>query len=146
MARQLLEREEFRAEERTGEALRRVLPYERIIGFIGGAAFVLAFALSVVSGFVAPNNPGVTSALVIMGLVISLLNISTKEVIPILVASVALIVGGTVDVFTPLNTLIAGFGSAMNNMVAYFATFMIPVAVVTAIRAVFKIARPGEQM
>ncbi|MBI4303795.1 MAG: hypothetical protein HY665_05610 [Chloroflexi bacterium] len=135
--------------ERMGEQLApekgaKVSTYKRTMGIIGATAFASAFILSVVSGFVAPNNPGVILSLVVLGLVVSLLNIAAKEVTPILIASVALIVGANANVFSPLNTLVSGMGTSFNSIITYFATFMIPVAVITAIRAVIALARPGE--
>ncbi|MBI4288629.1 MAG: hypothetical protein HY671_09410 [Chloroflexi bacterium] len=146
MARQVLERAEERVEERLAEVERKVSPYQRVAGIVGAAAFAGAFVMSIVSGFVAANNAGVTLTLVMLGLIVSALNISAREVTPILVASIGLIVGATANVFTPLNTLVVGLGTSINSVVAYFATFMIPVAVITAIRAVLRLARPGERL
>lgn len=143
MARQVLERAEERA---VPEAVPVVSRYQRIVGIVGAAAFAVAFVLSIVSGIVAPNNAGVISGLVVLGLIVSALNITAREVTPILVAAIGLIVGANANVFAPLNNLIAGLGTSINGVVTYFATFMIPVAIVSAIRAVFKLAMPGERL
>src|SRR3972149_10281846 len=113
------------------------------VGYIGGLAFVAGVILAVVAGITARNNENVILALVIIGIVVALLNITAKEIVPILVAAVALILaqaGGLVA----LDRVADGLGRSLQEMVQYFATFMTPVAVISAGRGVVALARPGD--
>ena len=149
MASEIIERIEEKLEKlrppKKEEERKKKSPWEVTLGIIGAVAFFGALALSVVGGFVAAGNPAIILSLIVLGLIVSLLNISTREGTPVLVAAIALIVGAAAGVFTPLDTLVGGLGTSVNNVIIYFATFMIPVAIVTAIRMVIRLARPGEK-
>lgn len=122
---------------------RKASTSRRIAGIVGGLAFVVGIILAIVGGAAARDNGGIVLALVIVGIIVALLNITGREVVPVLVAAVALIVAGSLDAFAPLDNLVDGFGRVLDGIVAYFATFMVPVAVITAVRAVIALARPG---
>jgi len=117
---------------------------KRAAGIIGGLAFAAGFIVAIVSGIVERESGGIVLTLVILGLVVSLLNITAKEVVPVMVAAIALIVAGGIGIFTPLNNIVGGFGSSLNGIVNYLAVFMVPVAVISAIRAVIVLGRPGD--
>ncbi len=109
----------------------------RLIGFL---AFILGFIIAIVAGLIAPENTAVVAILIILGLIIGFLNISARETLLFLVATVALIVVG--GVFSPLTVL--SIGKYLNQILSYVATLMAPAAVVVAIKALWAIARPGE--
>jgi hypothetical protein len=116
---------------------------KRIAGIVGGLAFLVCFILAIIGGIIARDSGGITLALIIVGLLVAVLNITGKEVMPVMVAAIALIVAGATNVFTPLNDLLKGLGDAFNGIVGYMAVFMVPVAIISAVRAVFALARPG---
>ena len=114
----------------------------RILGYIGLAAFCVGVVLAIVYGIVSRDNAGVTLTLVIVGIIVGFLNITRREVVLLLVATVALIVVGKTG-FTPLNDLVSGLGNSLNGIVSYLAIFMAPAAVISAFRAMWAVARPG---
>jgi hypothetical protein len=122
---------------------------KKLAGTIGLLAFFVGIILAIVGGIGYHDNSGITLTLVIVGILVGVLNITGKEVLPLLIAAIALIVvgttglGGDKGVFGALNDLGGEAGTKINDMVAYLATFMAPAAVISAIRAVWAIARPG---
>ncbi|MBM3156298.1 MAG: hypothetical protein FJ004_03320 [Chloroflexi bacterium] len=121
---------------------------KRMFGYIGLLAFLGGIILAIVGGAVSADNGGIVLALVIMGILVGVLNVTAKEVLPLLIAAIALIVvggvGGGEGGFGPLDDLGGEAGTKINQMVAYLATFMAPAAVISAFRAVLALARPGD--
>ena len=117
---------------------------KRVAGIVGGLAFVVGFILALVGGIAARDNGGIILALVIVGIIVAGLNITAKEVTPVMVAAIALIVAGGANIFAPLDSLVAGLGKTFNGIVNYLAIFMVPVAIISAVRAVIALTRPGD--
>jgi hypothetical protein len=107
---------------------------------IGFWAFIIGLILAIVGGLVAPSNDAIIVILVILGLLVGLLNITGKEIMLFLVATVALIVAG--GAFAPLNA--GNLGAKLDDMVRLIATFMAPAAVVASIKALWAVGKPGE--
>ncbi len=61
---------------------------------IGFWAFIIGLILCVVAGFAWANNNGVVIALLVLGLIIGFLNVTAKETMLFLVATIALMVAG----------------------------------------------------
>lgn len=123
----------------------------RVAGFIGFAAFLVGLLLAIIGGatvqitFGAAETSGaIVLVLVILGILVGVLNISGKEVIPLLIAAIALIVVGNTTAFLPLDDLGGHAGTRINAIVALLAAFMAPAAVISAFRAILAVARPGE--
>lgn len=114
----------------------------KILPTIGFLAFLVALVLGIIGGIAAPDNGGIILILIIMGVLVGLLNITEKEVMPLLLAAVALIVVGGAT-FEPLNKVVANLGTWLDHIVNYFAIFMAPAAVINAIKTLFAVARPG---
>ena len=117
-----------------------------VAGMIGFWAFILGLVIAVVVGIMAAlgmAGAGLMSAvivvLIILGLIIGFLNITAKEILLFLVATIALIVVG--GVFAPLNVL--AIGNMLDNILALIATLMAPAAIVAAIKALWAVGRPG---
>lgn len=115
----------------------------KLLGMIGFIAFIVALLLGLVGGIVAPGNGVIILILVIMGIIVGFLNITQKEMLPLLVAAIALIVVGTAG-FGALDNILKPLGTWLNGIVNYFAIFMAPAAVINAIKIMFGVARPGE--
>ena len=117
---------------------------------LGMLAFIAGMIICFVGGWVR-DNAGLALALVIMGIIVGLLNITGKEVLPFLVAAIALVVvgyGASAE-HGPFNALmnassLEGFARVLNSIVGYLAVFMIPAAVINAVRAVWSLAQPGD--
>jgi len=116
---------------------------KKLFGYIGLLAFFVGIILAIVGGIGYHDNSGITLTLVIVGILVGLLNITGKEVLPLLIAAIALIVVGLTQGFLPLDDLGGEAGTKINAIVAYLATFMAPAAVISAFRAIWAVARPN---
>ena len=116
---------------------------KRIVGYIGLLAFLVGIILAIVGGIGYHDNSGIVLTLVIMGILVGVLNVTGKEVLPLLIAAIALIVVGS-STFEPLNDLGGEAGDKLDAIVKYLATFMAPAAVFSAFRAIWAVARPGD--
>jgi hypothetical protein len=116
-----------------------------ILGIIGFWAFILGLVIAVVFGIMAALGmalgamPAIIIVLIILGLVVGFLNITAKEILLFLVATIALIVVG--GVFAPLN--IFAIGNILDGILALVATLMAPAAVVAAIKVLWAVGKPG---
>ena len=107
---------------------------------IGFWAFIIGLIIAIIGGLISAQNTAVVVVLIILGLIIGLLNITGKEIMLFLVATIALIVTGRV--FTPLTVL--NIGKYLDQILSYVATLMAPAAVVASIRALWAIGKPGD--
>ena len=113
----------------------------RALGIIGFLVFVAGLLLALVAGIVAPANGTIILVLVVLGIIVGAVNIITREMLALLVATVALIVVGTTG-FDPLNELIGGLGTTINEVVYYLARLMAPAAVIAAVRTLVRVGFP----
>ena len=111
-----------------------------ILSMIGFWAFIIGLALAVVAGILWPQNQIVIIVLIILGLIIGFLNITAKEILLFLAATIALIVVG--NVFAPLKTLM--IGAILGSILSYVATLMAPAAIVAAVKALWAVGKPGD--
>ncbi|MEK6941600.1 MAG: hypothetical protein AABW85_01980, partial [archaeon] len=86
------------------------------------------------------NGRIILLALVVLGLVVGVLNISDKEVGKFLVASIALILVGSANL-TAANTVVFGLGTIMQTIVVNLARFVAPAALVVALKSIFSMAK-----
>ena len=112
-------------------------------GTTGAIAFFAGFLLALVGGVFWPDMGWVILVLVIMGIIVGLLNITATEAMPFLVAAIALVVAGTTG-FRPLDSVIPNLGTMLDNVANYIANLMVPAAIISAVRLVFRLAKPGE--
>ena len=118
--------------------------YTRPLSIVGAIAFITGYILAVIAGIWWPESGNLIATLVILGLVVGFLNITSKEITSYLIAAIALVLIGSTQVFTPLNLVADGLGEDVNLIVRMTAIFTAPAAVVQAIRAGMILARPGE--
>ena len=111
-----------------------------VLSTIGFWAFIVGLVVAVIAGIVMPQNMIIIIILIVLGLVVGFLNITAKEIMLFLVATIALIVVG--NVFAPLKTL--SIGEILGNILSYVATLMAPAAIVAAIKALWSVGKPGE--
>ncbi|MBI4045035.1 MAG: hypothetical protein HY392_04980 [Candidatus Diapherotrites archaeon] len=111
---------------------------------IGGYAFlagaILAVIAAVFGSVVAAWTPMIALLLVILGLVVGFMNVTEKEVDRFLIAAIALLAAGTVNLGT-IDLLIPPLGTIMQAVVRYVAIFVAPAALVVALKSVMDIAR-----
>lgn len=80
--------------------------------------------------------------MVILGILIGLVSITAKEATPFLIATIALIVTGTMmDPFIAINKVAAPLGYMASWIVTFIAAFAAPAAVLISIKAVYAMAR-----
>lgn len=117
---------------------------QRLLSIAALVAFIAAYAIAVIAGIWWPDHSGLIATLVLLGLIVGLLNITGREIIPYLVAAIALVLVGNFEAFESLNLAVSGLGDKVNDIVAMLAIFTAPAAVVQAIKAGIVLARPGN--
>jgi hypothetical protein len=116
----------------------------RLLSVAAAISFVVGYILAIVGGHSWPNNTGIIAALAIMGVFIGFMNITAREIMPYLIASIALVLIGATGIFLPLNKAMAGLGTDLNDIVGFLAIFTAPAATIVAVRAGISLAAPGD--
>ncbi|MCD6557942.1 MAG: hypothetical protein J7K31_02810 [Candidatus Aenigmarchaeota archaeon] len=98
----------------------------------GSYAFLLGVLIAIVTAFVTAT--WVPALLVLLGLIVGFLNISDKEVNLFLIATVALIVAGSVS--TSVGAIWAPLETILQNIMILVA----PAAIVVALKAIYSLA------
>ncbi len=101
---------------------------------IGWWAFVVGLVLAVIFGFT--DSQSWNGLLVVLGLVVGFLNITEKEVVTFLVASIALMSAGSANL-----SILGGLGSMFSSVLESVVVFVAPAAVVAAVKAVYGTAK-----
>ena len=103
----------------------------------GSIAFIIGLIIAVVAGFW-PLNPWMTSVLIVLGLIVGFLNVTGKETNSFLFATLVLTVMASMG-----GQLLAGIqyvGPMLQNMFSAMMLFIIPSAVVVALKAIWALA------
>ncbi len=79
--------------------------------------------------------------MLILGLIIGLTSITTKEVMPFLIATIALIVAASANVWEPLGQIHALLAFLATGILSYIVAFAAPAAVIIAIKEVLTLAK-----
>jgi hypothetical protein len=80
--------------------------------------------------------------MLILGIIVGLVSITTKEVIPFLIASIALMVTRVgLDVWEPLSTIHDLLYYWAKGILDYIVAFVAPAAVVISIRSIWALAQ-----
>lgn len=102
---------------------------------LGSWAFIIGVILAILAGLVPTmQTPTVTWVLVILGLVVGFMNITERETVEFLVASVALLIAGSAGSLPALGFVIL---AVLENIVAFVA----PAALVVALKAIYSLAQ-----
>jgi hypothetical protein len=125
------------------------MEWEKIAQWAFTLFFILAVGMGLVVGYMAYNadpnysntNAYVMLIMLVLGVLIGLVSITTKEVMPFLIATVALLVAASANVWFPLRTIHELLYEWANAIMDYIVAFAAPAAVINAIRAVFAMAR-----
>ena len=111
---------------------------------IGGYAFlagaILAVIAAVFGSMVAAWTPMIALLLVILGLIVGFMNVSDKEVDRFLIAAIALLAAGTVNLGV-IDLFISPLGTILQSIVRYVAVFVAPAALIVALKSIMDIAR-----
>lgn len=116
----------------------------------GPYVFLLGFVIALIVGIAGQNlseasKTSVLGILALLGLVVGLVNVADKEVIPFLIAVVALLqVGTALSALQTLPVLVdTNLVAIVTEIVAAIVTFMTPAALVVALVTIYKLA--GEK-
>lgn len=90
---------------------------------------------------VADANGYVVLIMLILGIIIGLTSITTKEVTPFLIATIALLVAFSADVWEPLSRIHELLFYWATAILSYIVAFAAPAAVIIAIKSVFAMAK-----
>ena len=105
---------------------------------IGEIAFLAGFLLAVIAGLAAPyitEQTYIVIALYILGLIVGLLNIKKAEYTPFLVAVLAILASTNIR-FGAYGIV----GQYVDTILSYVAAFVIPAAIVVALKAIWDLA------
>ena len=107
----------------------------------GRIAFIAGLIISVVAGFLNIGGIGIL-ILVVLGVVVGFLNVTGAEVSRFLLATVALMLVGTVVNTAITNANVAeDLGSMINNILSTFTAFIAGAALIVALKEVFTITK-----
>ena len=91
---------------------------------------------------VADINGYVMLIMLILGIIVGLVSVTTKEVTPFLIAAIALIVTGTgISVWSPLRQVHELLYYWATAILTYFVAFAAPAAVIIAAKSIWAIAK-----
>lgn len=107
--------------------LHRLAHYSFFVGLI--IAIIAGFFRNVVSPEV------LITTLVILGTLVGLFNLTAKETTPFLVATIALMLAGIVNL-----GLIPGVGLYLRSILSNIVVFVVPGAIIVGMKAVWKLA------
>ena len=128
---------------------------EKVARWAFVAFVIIAIVMGLVVGYMANSanahlldsnvtnaNTYVTLVLLILGIVVGLISITTKEVTPFLMATIALIVASMSNVWSPLqNGTLDLLYYWAKEILSYIVAFTAPAAVIIAIKSVFAMER-----
>jgi hypothetical protein len=114
-------------------------------------AYILVVVIAVVmglvvgymawSGSVGDVDGWIMLIMLILGLIIGLLSITTKEVTPFLIATIALVVAASANVWAPLQSIHALLYDFAVYILKYIVAFAAPAAVVVALKSVLNMIK-----
>ena len=109
---------------------------------MGEYAYLVGLLVAVLAGVATAAGVGGSAVswagllVVILGIVVGLMNVDEKETMTFLVATIALVVAGSGQVFTALPAV----GTYLDQIVGFIALFAAPAAILTSVKAVHEVA------
>lgn len=101
---------------------------------VGKWAFIVGLIISIIAGIVSIGTSGL-AWLVVLGIIVGLINVTSKEVTGFLIATIALMMVGSVGLNLP------AVGSFVTSIVTAFTSFVAGAAFIVAIKEVFGITK-----
>ena len=102
-------------------------------------AFLFGLLVAIVAGLFRNlfiNRPEVlVTTLVALGLLVGLFNLTAKETVPFLIACIALMLAGIVNL-----GLIPGIGLYLRSILSNIVVFVVPGAILVALKTIWKLA------
>ena len=103
-------------------------------GKIGHWVFLASILIAIVLGIFYPDKTMVASILVLLGILVGFLNITSDEVHGFLLAAIALIISAKSVELIPL------VGGTVDHILQYIVIFVAPAAVIVSLIAVWRLA------
>lgn len=117
----------FASKPASSVEIHRVAHYAFFVGLL--VAIVAGFARNVISPEV------LVTTLVILGFIVGLFNLTAEETTPFLVAAIALMLAGIVNL-----GLIPGVGLYVRSILSNIVVFVVPGAILVGLKAIWKLA------
>lgn len=116
------------------------------LGKYGGWAFILGLVITLVAAYFAPGSSSIMLVLAVLGIVVGVLNVTDRELLYYLVATLTFLLCAT----TLKDAILWAFGSiplATNfliNFMQYVVFFVAPGATIVALKAIYLITKEPE--
>lgn len=113
---------------------------------IGHYAFLVGVLLALVMALFSTTLNEQTQSilllvLVVLGVIVGFLNVTSKEMTEFLVAAIALIVIAPVSsTLVVIDKFIAGLGTLLQSVLSFIAIFVAPAALIVALKAIIELA------
>ncbi|HLC58862.1 MAG TPA: hypothetical protein VJI68_03290 [Candidatus Nanoarchaeia archaeon] len=109
------------------------------LGMIGAWSFIIGAVIALILGAIpsTAGTPWVIGVLLVLGVIVGFLNVTEKEIVPFLVACIALLVA--VPTF---GAAVGGFGSTfgwLTRILLHIGVFVVPAAIIASIKAIVAI-------
>lgn len=127
---------------------------ERIIRWAYIAFVVIAIVMGLTVGYMAYSadlhwvdsgvagiNGWVLVIMLVLGIIIGITSITAKEVTPFLIATIALVVAASANVWSPLGKIHALLDYWATGILNYVVAFAAPAAVIIAVKSVLAMAK-----
>jgi hypothetical protein len=106
---------------------------------IGVWSFLIGLVVAVLAGGIIPRSNTVVLVLGGLGLIVGILNITAKEAIPFLVATIALVVAVS-GMGVVLAGLTGDWAASMIKVLDNIAIFVAPAALIVALKSIYVLA------
>ncbi len=116
-----------------------------VLGVAASISFFFGYVIAVLAGALWPTNEPILITLIVMGVIVGFLNITSREIMPYLVAAIALILIGTAHPFNYFDRVNHDLVVNINDITSLLALFTAPAALLQAMRAGITLSAPGDQ-
>lgn len=120
-------------ELKTKRELHQIAHYVFFVGLM--LAIVAGLLESVLRATIANYPVVIVTTLVLLGFIVGLFNLTTKETIPFLVAAIALMLAGIVNL-----GIIPYIGLPLRGMLSNIVVFVVPGAILVGLKTIWKLA------
>ena len=123
---------------------------EKISRLVYLAVVIIATVMGLVVGYMAWNEGSwaglvidgwIMLIMLILGIILGLTSITSKEVTPFLIATIALVVAASANVWEPLSNIHELLYFLATGVLRYIVAFAAPAAVIIGIKAVFSMVK-----
>jgi len=101
-------------------------------------AFIVGILIAIIAALLQTVNMFFVFSLVVLGALIGLMHLKSRNVTQFLVACIALLVAGSAN-FQVLNVVLDPLGTLLTTVFAYIRLFVAPVALVASFKAIMEL-------